>query len=154
MTAPIRIHIESDPAHLPVVRGAVEHMCQLIGFDASAATEAVSAVDEALANIIAHAYQGQGGHSIEIELACLADDAGGCGLEVILTDRGRVVAAESIHGRDLADVRPGGLGTHIMECCVDAVEYTHPPEGGTRLRMLKYLTETPSTANEGNGSGR
>jgi len=153
VTGPVRMHIESTPAHLPAVRGAVEQMCRTIGFADDDAARAVAAVDEALTNIIKHAYGGQPGRPIDIELSDMPDAACGRGLEVVLTDRGRVVGAEDIHGRDLADIRPGGIGTHIMGCCVDAVEYAHPAEGGTQLRMRKFLTEASQGDTEGTSRG-
>ena len=149
MTAPIRMHIESTPDHLPVVRGAVKQMCRTIGFADDDVARVVAAVDEALTNIIKHAYQGQAGRPIDIELSYLSDGECCCGIEVVLTARGRVVPIEDIHGRDLADIRPGGLGTHIMGCCADAVEYTHPAEGGTQLRLRKYLNGPPPAEDEG-----
>ena len=106
-------------------------------------------MDEALANIIKHAYQGQTDRPIEIDLSYLSDGECCCGLDVVLTDHGRVVPIEDIHSRDLADIRPGGLGTHIMDCCVDAVEYTHPAGGGTQLRLRKHLNEMALAEDEG-----
>jgi len=154
VTAPVRIHIESTSAHLPVVRGAVEQMCRLIGFDNEAACRAVSAVDEALANIIEHAYEGREGQPIEIRLAALPANERGGGLEVVLIDRGCGVGAEGIHGRDLSEIRPGGLGTHIMDCCMDEIRYSHPPAGGTELRMRKYAQVGPPTEEEGHARDR
>ncbi len=138
-SAPVRMSIQSSPAHLPVVRGAVEQMCRVLGFDELDSGRAAAAVDEALANVIEHAYGSRPDEPIEVVLVPLGDDRGCVGLGVELCDRGRVVDAEGICGRDLQDIRPGGLGTHIMGCCMDVVEYTHPPAGGTRLRMVKYL---------------
>jgi len=138
---PIGISITSCPAHLPVVRAAVEKLCQLAGFDERAAAGVVVSVDEALANVIKHAYDGREGEPIELALRALTEGDRQAGIEVVLTDHGRTVDPETIRGRDLADVRPGGLGTHIMGACMDSVEYAHQQAGGTRLTMVKYLTE-------------
>lgn len=151
-TAPIRMSIQSSPAHLPVVRGAVRQMCLLLGFDESGAGKAVAAVDEALANVIAHAYDGRPGQPIEVTLAPVGGGGGRTGLEVQLYDQGRVAASGEIRGRDLEDIRPGGLGTHIMGCCMDVVEFNHPAAGGTRLRMVKYLPTRPD-GGEGDSPG-
>ena len=141
MAAPIHMRIASTAAHLPVVRGAVRELCLVIGFDAHACGQAMAGVDEALANIIEHAYEGRAGKPIEITLRALNGRAGEIGLEVVLRDRGRARDVTCMRGRRLEDVRPGGLGTHIIDCCMDVVEYTHPPDGGTRLRLCKFLTE-------------
>ena len=38
---------------------------------------------------------------------------------------------------DLADIRPGGLGVHIMTECMDSVEFAPADGGGTLLTMTK-----------------
>jgi anti-sigma regulatory factor (Ser/Thr protein kinase) len=140
MAAPIHMRIASTPAHLPVVRGAVRELCLVVGFDAHGCAEAVAGVDEALANILQHAYEGRSGEPIEITLRALSADEGPAGVEVVLRDCGQVRDVACIRGRRLEDVRPGGLGMHIIDCCMDVVEYSHPPEGGTCLRLRKVLT--------------
>ena len=43
-------------------------------------------------------------------------------------------------GRDLDDVRPGGLGVHIMTSCMDCLEFRQAEGGGTILTMVKRLS--------------
>ena len=134
---PIHMTILSSPLHLPVVRAALEQFCQLAGFAESCTGYIVLSVDEALTNVIKHAYDGREGQPIEITFNLLNAQDDDPALEVVLQDYGRRVDISCIRGRNLADVRPGGLGVHIMNRCMDRVEFVHPPEGGTRLRMLK-----------------
>lgn len=134
---PIRMTIFSQPAHLPVVRAALEKMCELVGFGEKCTGKIVLSVDEALTNIIRHAYESQPDKPIEVEMSPLEN--AGQGLRICLRDYGRQVSLETIRGRDLADVRPGGLGVHIMSQCMDRVEYAHV-EGGTLLTMVKKLS--------------
>lgn len=141
---PVRICIASTPAHLPIVRSAVGEICRLIGFRDSSVDSVVLAVDEALANIIKHAYEGQQDQPIEVTFAALWEAGVQSGLEVVLEDRGKTVDFAKLHGRDLDDVRPGGLGTHIMTACMDHLNYAPRAGGGTRLTMIKYLRETPA----------
>ncbi|MDY7011583.1 MAG: ATP-binding protein [Planctomycetota bacterium] len=133
----IKLSIASTPAHLPVVRSAVESVCKLVGFDESTRGEIVLAVDEALANVIKHAYQGSNDKPIEIILRSVGGDK--TTLQIELRDWGRQVAPAAMKSRDLDDVRPGGLGVHIMERCMDEVKYTHAPDGGTLLTLIKIL---------------
>ena len=134
----VQLTVFSLPAHLPVVRAATERMCQLIGFDADAAGKIVLSVDEAMTNIIKHAYQGADDKPIEIHLTPIRH-RGRKGLRICLRDYGRVVDRSRIRSRDLADVRPGGLGVHIMSECMDQVDYRAAEGGGTLLTMLKLL---------------
>ena len=134
---PVRIGISSTPDHLCVVRAAIERVCLDMGFGEQRVTEVILSVDEALSNVIRHAYGGDPGQPIEIELSALP--SGGAGLQVRICDRGRTVESHRIKSRDLDDVRPGGLGVHIMNECMDHVEYQHAEEGGTVLTMVKRL---------------
>ena len=44
-------------------------------------------------------------------------------------------------GRDLDDVRPGGLGTHLMKELMDEVDFAESPVGGGNLlRLVKRLS--------------
>ncbi len=134
---PVRLQIFSTPSHLQVVRAATEKVCRDVGFDEEAVTRIVLSIDEALTNVIRHAYGGADDQTIDIELEPIGD--GGPGLCVRIRDRGRNVDPGSIRARDLDDVRPGGLGVHIMQQCMDRVEYHREEEGGTLLTMTKSL---------------
>ncbi len=136
----VRLCIASTPAHLPVVRSAVETLCAMMGFDETSRGEIVLAVDESLTNIIRHAYHGAADKPIEITLRPTTDAAGGSLLRIELRDWGERVAPEQIRSRDLRELRPGGLGVHIMNQCMDEVRYDPAPEGGTRLTMVKKLS--------------
>ena len=136
-SVPVRLTIASTPAHLPVVRAALERLCELMGFDEETRGGIVLSVDEALTNVIRHAYQGAPDKRIDVTFRPVG--GGGAALEVELRDWGTPVPPEQIRPRDLADVRPGGPGVHIMKNCMDEVSYAPAPEGGTLLKMIKRL---------------
>jgi len=140
---PIRLRILSQPCHLPVVRAAIEKLCQLVGFDAAAAGQIILCVDEALTNIIRHAYKGAGDRPIEIELTPTGSDPTPDGLRICLRDYGPPLDPSTIPARDLDDVRPGGLGAHIMNQCMDQVEYRPADGGGTVLILVRKLICDP-----------
>ena len=64
---------------------------------------------------------------------------GGRGVEIRIRDWGERVHPDKIKSRDLDDVRPGGLGVHIMSNCMDTVDYAHAEGGGTILTMIRRL---------------
>lgn len=137
--AEVRLSIVSSPAHLPVVRSTLERICGMMGFDEKVSGDIVLSLDEALTNIIKHAYHGASDKPIEITFRPSAGkDGPALGIEV--RDWGEVAGPEEIKSRDLADVRPGGLGVHIMNSCMDEVTYTPAEEGGTVLTMLKKFS--------------
>jgi anti-sigma regulatory factor (Ser/Thr protein kinase) len=135
---PVKLSISSTPGHLCVVRAAAEALCRALGFDEQAATHVVLSVDEALSNVIRHAYGGAEDQPIEVELGAM-DASQGVGLRICIRDHGRSVDPAAIRSRDLDDVRPGGLGVHIMNECMDCVEYRPGEGGGTVLTMTKRL---------------
>ena len=136
---PVCLRIASTSAHLPIVRAAVGRLCRMVGFEEEVGDMIVLAVDEALANVIKHAYQGDAGKPIEITFCRVRRADGPGALQIELRDWGTQVPPESIRSRDLADVRPGGLGVHIIHSIMDKVQYVAEPEGGTRLTMTKAL---------------
>lgn len=98
----------------------------------------IIAVDEALANIIRHAYHGRRGRPIEMSFRrARRPQQAKPGLEMTLTDYGPAIDRAKLSGRPLDDVRPGGLGLHFIRQSMDIVKYRRT--GGTnQLRLVKY----------------
>ena len=60
------------------------------------------------------------------------------GLEILLCDRGHAFDLNTLRGRPLEQIRPGGLGLHLIRQAMDTVEFTR--KGSTnRLCLVKYL---------------
>lgn len=135
---PVKLSIFSTPKHLGVVRAATEKLCRNLGFGEDSITQIVLSVDEALANVIRHAYDGAEDRPIEIELAPLGSSPAE-GVCVRVRDHGRQVDPGTIRPRSLDEIRPGGLGVHIMTECMDSLEYQPAEGGGTVLTMIKRL---------------
>ena len=133
---PVRLSLLSAPANLQVVREALEQMCRSLGFGAEATGAVVLGVDEAMTNIIRHAYKGRSDGPIEVELTPVRDGRDGA-LEIRLMDRGEHADPLKLERRDLSEIRPGGLGVHIITECMDKVEYRPREGGGTTLVMVK-----------------
>ena len=54
----------------------------------------------------------------------------------LVAEGGRQVEPAQICGRDLCDVRPGGLGVHIIRAMTSGIEY-RKAEGGGMLAILR-----------------
>ena len=135
----IELKINADPFYLCVVRKAVQRTAELVGMNEQDTDSLVLAVEEALTNVIQHGYGGACEQRIIIKLRQIVPDRKEpAGLEVIIRDFGKQVDPKTISGRDLDNVRPGGLGVHIIRSVMDQIEYTPQPQGGMRLRMVKY----------------
>lgn len=136
----MKIELRSDPELLCVVRSAVHQLTSVIGFSEKECRQVTLAMDEALANIIRHAYQNERGQPIEILCHREEDglERGGVRLEFHLIDQGRGTEPAKLSGRPLDEVRPGGLGTHYIRQCMDEVEYAREGQRN-HLRLVKYL---------------
>lgn len=140
----LKMELSSNPDTLCVVRSALEPLAQMLGFSEPECRAVVLAVDEALTNIIRHAYQGKAHQPIEISFRRIQapqDGARRPALEILLEDRGIRVDGSKLCGRDLEDVRPGGLGLHFIKECMDAVEFRRR-WGHNELRLVKFLRAT------------
>ncbi len=141
---PVELNLTSDSSQIAEVRAQVETFAREMGFDASVASSIALAVDEALCNVIKHGYRGTSGHPIQVRLHVIDTDRGR-GLQVTIEDECDPVEPASLAGRELDDVRPGGLGLHIMKTIMDEVEHGPRGDRGMRLRMVKLLTAEERT---------
>lgn len=98
----------------------------------------VMAVNEACMNIMQHAYNDRLDEEIIIEF--WKDDGE---MVIRIFDFAEAVDIESIKSRDLGDIRPGGLGVHLIKQSMDCVEYKHSSnDKGNVLEMRKKLEKT------------
>jgi serine/threonine-protein kinase RsbW len=137
----LRLSLESNPEALCLVRATLERATEILHFNEPQSRAIVRSVDEALANVIRHAYEGQTGRPIEItcrRLFTKPDAKNAQGLEILLRDSGIPVNPKKLHGRRLEEIRPGGLGLHFMKQSMDVVEFRRD-NGKNLLRMVKYL---------------
>jgi anti-sigma regulatory factor (Ser/Thr protein kinase) len=135
------MELPSNPDTLCVVRNALGPLAQTLGFSEAECRAVVLAVDEALTNIIRHAYQGRTGEPIQVSFRRIQapqDGARRPALEIVLEDRGISVDGSKLCSRDLGDVRPGGLGLHFIKESMDAVEFRRR-WGHNQLRLVKFL---------------
>lgn len=132
----IKIALPSDPRYLPVVRGAIGPLASAIGWNEPECLEITLAIDEAITNVIRHAYHNRADGPIELE--CRETDGG---IEIILLDQGDAPDPARICARALGAVQPGGLGTHIIRKVMDKVCYELTPKGN-RFVASKLLRKT------------
>jgi anti-sigma regulatory factor (Ser/Thr protein kinase) len=127
----LRLRIASDPAQVSEARRAVEAFAGACGMPQAAVSDIGLCVNEALANIIRHAYGEQPDQPIEIT-ALLADDH----LRIELRDWGSGIDPRSLPQPRYNPLTPGGLGLICLEQMMDRVEYV-PQEKGMLLIMTK-----------------
>jgi anti-sigma regulatory factor (Ser/Thr protein kinase) len=128
-----QMRVPSDPRLLAVVRRTVSEFAAIWGFADDGCRSITLAVDEALSNIIRHAYKNRCDQEIEIRVQGYGD----C-LEFAFIDRGEPVDRSKCCAQPLDEIAPGGRGTHLIRQIMDEVSYERVPEGN-RLRLKKYL---------------
>ena len=136
----MRLEMFSQPRFLAATRALVGSIAQRIGFNEFQCGQISLAVDEALCNVITHGYDRRDDGKLWMNLWPLDNPPG---IKVVIEDLARQVDPGSIQPRDLDDVRPGGLGVHIIREIMDKVTYERRRERGMRLTMIKHVHSSP-----------
>ena len=122
------------------IRNFVSRAAKDAGFNEKEIYAVELAVDEACANIIEHAYEGEGNGEIE----CTCNNLNS-GLEIIIQDDGKPFDPNSIplpdFSVDLDELKPRGAGLFIIRNLMDDVSFTFSKKKGNELRMVKLKNE-------------
>ncbi|MDH4099707.1 MAG: ATP-binding protein [Nitrospirota bacterium] len=132
MTETAAITVPSDPRYLAVIRELTAAMAGAWGMSDAGKDDVKLAVDEACANVIKHAYRGDVSGRIVVKYFP------GASFEVVIEDDGIKARPENIRGRDLDDVRPGGLGIHFIKRTFDVFKFDGRKKKGNRLRLVRH----------------
>jgi anti-sigma regulatory factor (Ser/Thr protein kinase) len=130
----LKLVVPSDPRFLTIARSTVSEVGAICGLSEESCQGVTLAIDEALANIIRHAYKSR--HDQEIELDCQVNADR---IEFRLIDQGEPPDPARICGQPLDEVSLSGRGTHLMKAIMDEMCYEQV-EGKNQLRLVKNLT--------------
>ncbi len=134
-TKVLELRFPSCSDRLKVVRAVVCATANMYGFSTNDVNSMVLAVNEACMNIIQHAYGGECIGDIVLEILDRSDR-----LVFRLTDFAEPVDRSAIKPRDLNDIRPGGLGVHLINQVMDEVHYSEAPgHHGNVIEMIKNI---------------
>ena len=125
------LEINSDPSELKKVREKVEVFCKENQIKVNL-LEIKLAIDEALQNIIRHAYKLDKTKKITIKLEKISADS----FKAEIRDFGEQVPIDQIKHRALDDIKPGGLGVHFIKSISKEMKYEHKDEAGTLLTLV------------------
>jgi anti-sigma regulatory factor (Ser/Thr protein kinase) len=143
----IRVELLSNPAYLSGARELIASVCKRLGFDDLACSKVALAVDEALCNVIRHGYKYAENRPIWISLWPLEDATGKPeGIRLTIEDEADQVDPACMKGRALEDIKPGGLGVHIIRDVMDEVCYEKRESVGMRLVMSKRVPRAATPA--------
>lgn len=130
----LRLTLPNDPAHVRVARSFVRAAAERYGYDARDLDNWETVIEEAVSNVIRHAYAPAERASFDID--CLLDTRG---LTVRVRDRGRPFAPRHhlAFGADHASVPQRGLGWHLMQRLMDVVTVESLGREGKQLTLYK-----------------
>ena len=96
-------------------------------------------LSEACVNVIEHAYRGEAGNPIRLQLF-IDNEA----LRLTIRDFGVRFDLEGYEPPDLSEPHEGGYGVFIMRSIMDEVEYDTSGPKGTALTLVKRRPSHPS----------
>ena len=94
----------------------------------------ILAVDEACSNKIKHGYKNDYNQKIDLFIKVETKS-----VTISIIDNGSKFDINSIKPRDVDDIKPGGLGIHIIKKVMDSVEYSKTSQGFNKITMVKKL---------------
>jgi anti-sigma regulatory factor (Ser/Thr protein kinase) len=136
----VELTIKSVPAAIAPVRRAVEALGTALGMDDRAVGDVGLCVNEALANVIRHAYGGAKDRPIAVAAYC-KDNA----LVVTIRDWGNGVNPATLPPKPYEALEPGGLGLICMQRMLTRAEYVPQPDG----MLLVLAKNLPAARNDG-----
>lgn len=133
-----RLTIPSQTRYLNLVTGLAKRASMVAGMDDATASKVSIAVDEAVTNVILHAYQGGADHWVDIELRFPPK-----ALEIRIWHNGLGLRENEIALPDPREYvrhpRKGGLGLLLMSRFMDEVRFQESPER-SECCMIKRMT--------------
>ena len=127
----LSIRAKSNPTEVAPIRRDVEAFVQSHGFDDRAVNEIGLCVNEAMANIIRHAYHDVPEQPIELTASVVDDE-----LEITLRDWGEGIRPGPLPTQKTDPLNPGGLGLICLGRLMDRVAFT-PQNPGMLLEMSR-----------------
>lgn len=133
-----QLNVPSSTAHQAIIRDFVDKVGQRAGFDENQVQMLTLAVDEAVANVIEHAYRMDPSKAIQVHMVVDDEEVK---IDIIDTGEGFDPSGVRQKGLDqlVAERRSGGLGLRLIRTIMDDVQYRIVPGEKNELRMVKKL---------------
>jgi|SRR3989339_829295 len=135
-----RLVINSELKHLKLARYFIFRILKKVNVTPSDENKIVLATDEALSNIVEHAYEFNKSGYIDINVEVNPRQ-----FQIRIINGGRDFNMEKVKIKDIAEhIKEGkkrGLGIFLMRRIMDEVKYSFK-NGQNQLILIKYLTTT------------
>jgi anti-anti-sigma factor len=138
----VRREFTTDPGQLAELRRLVRAACREAwgtGTRDRALDEIELAVQEAATNIVRHAYRGEVGRPIRLDLT-----AGPDRVDVTLSHDGDDFDPAAVPPPAFDGSRYGGFGLYLIRRCADEVYHLRGGPGDRGIRLVKHRTPVPA----------
>jgi anti-sigma regulatory factor (Ser/Thr protein kinase) len=139
----VTISFCSRASRLRLLRSVLRDAAELAGLNESQTEAMVLAVNEACMNIIQHGYAMAPDEQIDVSVF-QENEA----LVIRIRDYAATVDVEQVHSRELDDIRPGGLGVHLINSLMDECGFIETPSDGGNLFQMKIFTREHGEDND------
>ncbi|TDR20834.1 SpoIIE family protein phosphatase [Marinicella litoralis] len=123
---------KASACQLKHIRHKIMEVAKKVGFDDQCCQQIILSIDEAITNIIRHAYKDVKDGEIELEIKKQNQT-----LVFYLRDFAPEVYDSSIRPRDLSNPLPGQMGINFIDCVMDSWEFATPKDGYGNLLIMK-----------------
>ncbi len=138
--------VTNEITYLPAIQSFAREFSREMGFGLEDQEKILLAVEEAVVNVIEHAFE-----SAEQSFQIIFEPSPG-GIKIIIKDKGLPYDPRLVPGYTAPDgieeVSPRGLGSFIMKKCVDEVYFCNLGKEGKELHLLKHLPARNITEHE------
>ncbi len=130
--------VPNDLVYLPAIQAFISEVADKIGFGRRDTTMMLIAVEEAVVNVVRHAFEPDEKATFQVIVK-----PGGSGITVIIKDRGLPYSPsllpEYSAPSDIDGTANAGLGSHLIKKSVDEIFYHNLGRDGKELHLVKYL---------------
>jgi len=138
----MELKITSDPRWLRMVRAMMQEVSRQAGFSEMERSEITLAVDEALANVMKHAYRGDPNGTVL--LSCTAEDGE---VEIVLRDQGEAMDPKHLEPPPPDEMRVGQRGIFLIRAIMDEVQFER--NGDTNQVRLRKCCKAQARESHG-----
>lgn len=143
--------IINDMAYVPIAINFVKGISQQLSFDRQAQQHIEIAVEEAVSNVIKHAFAP--GEEGSYDIQCLQTTMG---MQIRIADKGLpfdpALTSEYRSEADLDEQTGEGLGSFLINSLMDEVEFRNLGSKGKETRLIKFFPRMSVTTDNNNSN--
>ena len=134
----LRFSVHGKTEYVSMIRLAVSSAANTAGFNIEEIDDIKIAVSEACTNVVCH---GQLNENDVYEVIC---NIGENEFFISVEDKAGGYDVDEYKKPSIDELKPGGMGLYIIQALMDKVDIVSQVGQGTKIEMIKYLTNVES----------